>query len=268
MLFWKEQPEHPIAGEFKTIWDGKDFCILYGGSVILRLRGSDGKVLAALPDGAITEDMLAAGAVTEAKIGSNAVSNTKLASNAVRPVNTSGVACLYNLGTPVLADDDAVCVSQNMKVGAYTLEAAPDPDIPRNITVKRTVVGGADTPGTITINGTNYQNVAISEEIIPGAHGVTVAGAYAFKTVTSVVGAGWVIDAPGDEDTLEVGWGNEIGCHVPSDDADDIMLGILGTTITAHNPTVGAGGNYHTTTVDMSAGTYNGAKAALVFHRW
>ena len=268
-MFWKEQPQSPVAGEFRTQWTGKDFVIFDSSdNVVLRIRASDAKVVAALPAGAIAAADIADGAVTEGKIGSNAVSNTKMAAQAVRPENTSGVAVLYNLGAPLLADDDAVCASQVMKNGDYTLEAAPDPDIPRNITIKRTVVGGADTPGTITVNGTNYQGVVISEEIIPGNDGVTVAGNSAFKSVTSVVGAGWIPDDPGDPDTLEVGWGNKLGCHAPTNDTDDIMLGILGVTITAHNPAVGGAANYHTTTVDMSAGVYDGVKAALVFQRW
>jgi hypothetical protein len=71
MAFWKEQPTKPVAGAFDSVWDGRDFCVLYGSTVILRLRGSDGAVLAAIPSGAITEDMLAG--VTSASIAEDVI---------------------------------------------------------------------------------------------------------------------------------------------------------------------------------------------------
>jgi len=168
---------------------------------------------------------------------------------------------LVNLGTPVVADVDRIVTSANMKVGAYTIAAQPD--IPRNITVTRTAVGAADTGGTVTITGTSVEDKPITEAITVGADGVTVAGAKAFKTVTSVVGAGWVIDE--GNDTITVGVGTELGLTAKVAAAADILLGILGTTITAHNPTVTDPPTAEGTTIDMSAGTYNGSKAAMVF---
>jgi len=166
---------------------------------------------------------------------------------------------LANLGTPVVADVDRIVTSTNMIVGAYTVAAQPD--VPRNITVTRTVVAtGADTGGTIVIVGTNIDNVVITETITVGADGVTVAGTKAFKTVTSVTGVGWVI--AGGNDTITVGVGTVLGLAAALAVAD-IVLGILGTTITAHTPVTT--GTVEGTTVDMSAGTYDGSKAAMVF---
>ena len=203
----------------------------------------------------VEEGMIAAAAVTTDKINDKAVTAPK----------TSGVAVLYNLGAPALAVANKVCESQDMDNKTYTLSGAPQPDIPRNVTVTRTVNGAADTPGIITVTGTNYSDAVITEDITPGANGVVVAGTKAFKTITSVVGTGWAIaDAA---DSIVVGTGDELGLHVGTNVSTNIMLGILGVTVTAHNPTVGGTVAVETTTIDMSAGTYDGAKAALVFQK-
>lgn len=171
------------------------------------------------------------------------------------------VSRLYNLGAPELADDDLIVTTTDMKVGTYTLAA--DPDIPRNITVTVTAGDTADTMGTITIDGTNYLDEVITEDITPVA-GSTIAGLKAFKTVTAVTGAGWVIDgAEGTEDAITIGTGNEIGLPIALTDTAQIPLAILGTTITAHNPTVTT--TVENATIDMSAGTYDGSKSAIVF---
>lgn len=173
-------------------------------------------------------------------------------------------ACrLYNLGAPALADDDLIVTTTNMKIGEYTIAAQPE--VPRNITVTVTAGDTADTMGTITITGTNYNDEAITEEITPVA-GSTVAGTKAFKTVSTVVGAGWVIDgSEGTNDTIIVGTGNELGLPLLLDSATEIIMGVLGTTITATNPTVATPASLEGTTIDMSSGTYNATKEVLIF---
>ena len=178
-------------------------------------------------------------------------------------VKASSATRLYNLGAPALADDDLIVTSTNMKVGSYTVAAQPE--VPRNITVTATAGATADTLGTITITGTNYEDEVISEVITPVA-GSAIAGTKAFKTVTTVVGAGWVIDAvEGTNDTIKVGTGNELGLPLVLDSTTEIIMGVLGVTITATNPTVANPATLEGTTIDMSAGTYNGTKEALVF---
>jgi hypothetical protein len=171
------------------------------------------------------------------------------------------LSILKDLGAPILADVDYIVESTNMKVGAYTI--AHQPDVPRCITCTRTVVGDADTPGTLVIVGTNWDGQIITETLTVGAHGVLVVGAKAFKTVTSVTGAGWVIAT--NNDTITVGVGAVLGLPYIPDAAADILLGILGTTITAHTPV--AAGTLEGSTIDMSAGTYDGSKHAFVFLR-
>lgn len=170
---------------------------------------------------------------------------------------------LYNLGAPIVADDDRIIVSADMKIGDY--EIAAQPDVPRNVTVTVTTTGTTDTLGTITVTGTNYADEVISEEITLEA-GSTVAGIKAFKKITSITGAGWVIDeVEGTADKITVGVGNKIGLPLALDKDSEIILGILGTAITAHNPTVSDPKTIEGTTIDMSLGTYDGNKNVLVF---
>ncbi len=174
-------------------------------------------------------------------------------------------ACrLYNLGAPALASVNSLVTSTNMIVGEYTIDGS-QPDVPRNVTVSATAGDTADTMGTITFVGTNYADEAITEEITPIA-GSTVAGTKAFKTITTITGAGWVIDgSESTNDTVIIGVGNEIGLPIALDSATEIMMGILGTAIVATNPTVGTPATIEETTIDVSSGIYDGTKEILVF---
>ena len=163
-------------------------------------------------------------------------------------------------GAPLLADVDKIVTSTDMKVGAYTVAAQPD--IARNITVTVTAVDTADTMGTITVVGTNINGKVISEVITPVADS-TVAGVKAFKTVTSVTGAGWVIDAvEASNDTITVGIGTVLGLPILISSAAEVLLGALGVALIA--PTVVADSNeIEKCTVDISSGTYDGSKKAF-----
>jgi hypothetical protein len=178
------------------------------------------------------------------------------------------VGKIYNLGAPDVEDADAIVVTANMKVGTYTLTSDPaayTPDVPRNVSVTHTSNDATDTLGTITFVGTNIDDEVISEVITPSADTV-VYGVKAFKTITSVTGADWVIDGTGAvADSVICGIGEEIGLPVSLDSASNVMLGILGTTITATNATVGTPATVEETTVDMSAGTYDGSKEIVLF---
>jgi hypothetical protein len=105
--------------------------------------------------------------------------------------------------------------STDMKAGAYTVAnagAMPSAGA-RHVTVTRTVVGGtADTPGKITVTGKSISGHAITEDIVPGANGVLVAGAKWFASVDGIAGSGWAIDTGGTPaaDTIIVGCGAEV----------------------------------------------------------
>lgn len=112
-----------------------------------------------------------------------------------------------NLSAATVADADGFVVSANMKVGAYTLAVTAPTSGARHVTCTRTVVATADTPGTIVVVGKDLSGQTITETLTPGANGILVTGTKFFASVSSVTGAGWVIDAvEGTADTIIVGW--------------------------------------------------------------
>lgn len=121
--------------------------------------------------------------------------------------NMASVGIINSVGATgsiaiLVADDDLIVTSTNMKVGAYTVAAQPKSLC--RISVLATAVGTADTMGTITIVGTDYAGASQSEVVVPIA-GTTVYTTNHFLTVTSVTGAAWVIDAGSQNDTIKVG---------------------------------------------------------------
>jgi hypothetical protein len=131
-------------------------------------------------------------------------------------VRVSGIPTKNYLSTfapdaPAVADVDRFVTTTDMKVGAYTVANASPPDgLCRNVTISITAVVGADTMGTILVTGTDYNSEVITETITPVVD-TTVVGIKAFKTVTEVVGAGWVTSAPAEEDQITVGFGDVVG---------------------------------------------------------
>jgi hypothetical protein len=164
------------------------------------------------------------------------------------------------LGTPAVASTNAIVSSASMRVGTYTVaDTTPDGTIPRNITVTHTAVSTADTLGTIVVAGTDADGTAITETLTP-VNGSVATGAKAFKTVTSVTGVGWVVNSGAD--SVVVGFGGLVGLPVVLPDATNTALTTLGTTVAASATT---GGSLATSTVDASAGTYNGSKKLYIY---
>ena len=122
------------------------------------------------------------------------------------PEAISGDEVVFTLNLGAATDDDWLVTSTNMKVGAYTvLNGGVFPSsLSRQIVVTRTVVGGVDTPGIITVEGLDIEGDFLREVIIPGATGVQVTGSRLFKSVTSIVGSGWVINTTND--TIKIGY--------------------------------------------------------------
>ncbi len=201
------------------------------------------------------------GDIDTAHIANDAIENAQIADGAVTPDKTSDIPILYYLGDPLLSVDDDIVGSTNMIVGDYTLSSDPNPytmDVPRIVTVTRTVDGNADTPGTITVEGTDIADANIVDVINVGAHGVLVEGIRAFKTVTKVTGDGWVID--GNNDTIEIGFGDDLGLPVIP---DSILISILGEELCEADGVVSVA--LAQCRVDMSTKVYDGAKKAFVF---
>ena len=94
--------------------------------------------------------------------------------------------------------------STNMKVGAYALaNTTPVWAGAGFVTVTHTEVGGGvDTLGTIDVVGVDLAGNTRSESIVP-LNGTVATGTIAFRTITSVTGAGWVIGV--GNDTIVVG---------------------------------------------------------------
>jgi len=125
------------------------------------------------------------------------------------------------------ASANGYVVSVNMKVGAYTLAATKPTFGARHVTLVRTVVVEADTPGTVVVTGVDPSGQAITETLTPGANGVTVTGTKWFASVSDISGVGWV--SGGTPDTIVVGW-----------DAQNVVA-------------VGPGGTLHAITVNTTA---------------
>lgn len=139
----------------------------------------------------------------------------------------------FSLGSPAAADTNYIVESADMKVGAYTLAHA-SLDVARNVTVSHTAVGAADTLGTIEVVGTDINGSAITETITP-SNGTIVQGTKAFKTITSVTGAGWVINE--GNDTIIVGFGDVLGLPVCLS-RDTVLNAYLNGVREATRPTV------------------------------
>ena len=135
-------------------------------------------------------------------------------------------------------DDDYIVVSTNMVNSTYTI--ANQPKTACRISVLATAVDTADTMGTITIVGTDYKGNALTEVVTPIA-GTTVYTTGFFKTITSITGADWVIDAvEGSNDTIKIGadysqaiTGYYFFCIVPSSDMAVSAYGEVTGTINA-----------------------------------
>ncbi len=142
---------------------------------------------------------------------------------------------MYTPGSPAVADDDYYFTGV-MKLGAYTLlHTAPDVGA-RNVTIKRTNAGTADTFGTVVIAGTDLAGNAISEILTPTASGTEYATTRAFKTVTSVTSVGWTI--ADDADTFIVGMGDLIGLPDLLTDTAQVLGASLGGAKEGTAPTV------------------------------
>lgn len=109
--------------------------------------------------------------------------------------------------TPISATTAAVAnrfvTSTNMIVGAYTI-ANPSPVWQGGcfVTVTHTTATGTDTLGTLVLVGTDVNNQVQSETITPVADSL-VTSTKVYRTVTSLTGAGWVIN--GGNDTIVCG---------------------------------------------------------------
>lgn len=111
-----------------------------------------------------------------------------------------------NIAATTAAVTNRIVASANMKVGAYTIaNASPVWAGGALITATATAGDTADTMGTLAVVGKDLFGLPLTETLTPVA-GSTVTGTKIFRSVTSVTGAGWVIDAvEATNDTIVVG---------------------------------------------------------------
>jgi hypothetical protein len=171
-----------------------------------------------------------------------------------------------SLGAPALASANRYVTSTNMKVGAYTVANAASADgLARNLVATITAVTGNDTPGVLVITGTGADDRALTETLTLVAGG-TATGLKCFKTVTSIVGSGWVINT--GNDTIVVGTGNKIQLpkavhQSPAAVTAGVFMVVLGTSVVAVSAQIDD--DISKSWVDASAGTYDGSKKLYAF---
>lgn len=157
-----------------------------------------------------------------------------------------------NIAATTAAVTNRFVASANMKVGSYTVaNASPVWAGGCLVTVTHTTVAtGTDTLGTITITGTNLAGQSQTETITPVADN-TATGTKIFRTVTSVVGAGWVI--AGGNDTIVVGCA--AGCYVSG--SDGVLGGVFVNTTAAATVVISdSAGTIATLKSSIAEGTY------------
>lgn len=176
--------------------------------------------------------------------------------------SVTGLVRKFELGAPIAAAANTIVASANCKTTAHTL-AITTLDVPRNVSVTVTTAGSADVAHDYVITGTDYNGNALTETITC-INGSTVAGTKAFKTVSSVVSAGWVINATSTStaDTVTVGVGALLGLPVSLASTTTTLLTTVGSTVGSYATTRGT---LATSTVAASGGTYNGSNKVTVY---
>lgn len=161
------------------------------------------------------------------------------------------------IGTQLAAATSAVTnrfvASVNMANGAYTIANA-SPSFAGGVLIVATITGvtGNDTPGSILVTGTDLNGNVISETIALVAGG-TATGTKVFRTVTSIVQSGWVIN--GGNDTIVIGHG--AGSFVSG--SSGTVFGVIVNTTAAGAVTItdGAGKTIATLKSSIAEGAYN-----------
>ena len=110
-----------------------------------------------------------------------------------------------NIAATTAAVADRLVASANMKVGTYTVANGGVAVWQGGfkVSITHTQVGGVtDTLGTVAFVGKDLHGNAISETVTPIESDAAL-GTKVFKSVTTITGAGWVVDTTAD--TIVVG---------------------------------------------------------------
>lgn len=113
-----------------------------------------------------------------------------------------------NTAATTAAVTNRLVTTTNMKVGAYTVANASAVWVGGfTVTATITAVTGNDTAGTLAVVGTSLAGRPLTETITL-TDGVGGSGSQVFRTVTSITGAGWVINTGNDTIVIGVAAGN------------------------------------------------------------
>jgi hypothetical protein len=114
---------------------------------------------------------------------------------------------INQLNAGIVADPSGYIASMPMANGDYLpikVSKAPGSGA-RIVTCTRSVVGTADTPGTVLVTGTDITGAVQTETLTPGADTVLVSGTKFFATVNQFTQSGWTIAQTADN--IVFGWG-------------------------------------------------------------
>lgn len=165
-----------------------------------------------------------------------------------------------HLGAPIVATTNRIVAAVDYANATHTIAAQPD--TPRNLTGTLTDANNSVTAGVTTITGKDPEGNTIVEAPTFAQLRAGWTGTKVFAQVTSVVTTGAVGGAPG-VDTFVIGVGNVIGLPSSIEAAAQVRhVFLAGTRVAA--PVIAVGKNK--SGVDVSASTYDGAKALRVYY--
>lgn len=157
-----------------------------------------------------------------------------------------------NTSATTAAVTNRLVTSTNMKVGAYTVANSGVAVWSGGFTVTATItaVTGNDTAGTLVVVGKDLTGGAVTETITL-TDGVGGTGTQIFKSVSSITGAGWVINTGNDTIVVGVAAGN-IACG-----SHGSLGGVLvNNSVAAAIVISDASGTILTVPASAAAGTY------------
>jgi hypothetical protein len=163
------------------------------------------------------------------------------------------------LGTPAAAAANGLVTSTNMTNAAYTLAAPVTNAVARNITATTSTVNGADVVGSLVITGTDITGATLTETVALATNGIAY-GTKAFKVVSALTSTGHT--ATGTNDTVVIGTGVKLGLPVPLPTG---TVSVLTTVAGVPATTTATAGAIPVSTVDASAGTYNGSNEVVAY---
>jgi hypothetical protein len=157
-----------------------------------------------------------------------------------------------NTASTTAAVTNRLVTSTNMKVGAYTVVNSGTAPWGGGFTVTATITGvtGNDTAGTLAVVGIGLGGQPLTETITL-TDGTGGSGTAIFKSVTSITGAGWVINTGNDTIVIGVAAGNYACASGGSLGGVLVNNSVAAAIVISH-----AGGTIMTVPASAAAGTY------------